>query len=111
MRENLLTPEFCEEEGHRQDNRASIVRTPNGTYPHLTPSMKESICVYANLEDFLTAHDPGWSYIGLQDGVFHRFPAIPRMRGIEGGDELLNGCEPYDPRLRPWHVMMLFLKY
>ena len=72
--ENLLTPEFCEEEGHRQDNRASIVRTPNGTYPHLTPSMKESICVYAHLEDFMITHDltddPGWSYIGLQDGVF-----------------------------------------
>lgn len=101
------TPGICEVEGRRLDNTTSIFRTPPGTNPDdLSDTLKESICVYQHMEDVARNYvgDSGWTYLGTRDGHFRRFPATATRRGVEGGDEHLNFCNTYDPRLRPWYV-------
>ena len=63
--------EICETDGRRVDYDNSVFHTPPGTNPKtLTDSLKESICVYKNLEDAVKEYgrdEIGWIYIGKCD--------------------------------------------
>eukprot|EP00210_Caulerpa_lentillifera_P007398 g7071.t1 len=88
---------------------ASAFRTPpNTNIKTLTPRLKESICLYANLEKtmkkLLKDQVPTWIYFGGVDGSMRIYPASSRTRGLKNGDEMLGGCDPYEPRTRPWFV-------
>ena len=60
--------DICKTDGRRVDYNNSIFRTPRGTNPkRLTDSLKESICVYKQLEDVVKEYgrdEIGWIYIG-----------------------------------------------
>eukprot|EP00210_Caulerpa_lentillifera_P005946 g5681.t1 len=88
---------------------SSLFRTPpNINIRKLSAKLKESICVFSNLEstmkELLTDVNPSWLYFGGVDGSFRIYPGLARQRGVENGDPLLGHCRPYDPRIRPWFI-------
>eukprot|EP00210_Caulerpa_lentillifera_P007393 g7066.t1 len=101
---------YCgERAGRLIDSESSAFRTPPNTNIHtLTPRLKESICLYKNLEDtmkeLLDSDEPTWIYFGGVDGSMRMYPAFGRTRGLKDGDEMLGGCRQYDPRIRPWFI-------
>eukprot|EP00210_Caulerpa_lentillifera_P007395 g7068.t1 len=103
-------PSFCGEcEGRFLGFEASAFRTPpNTNIEDMSPRLKESICVYANLEplimELLEDDIPTWTYFGGVDGMMRIYPVSARTRGLENEDDLLGGCDQYDPRIRPWFI-------
>eukprot|EP00210_Caulerpa_lentillifera_P007391 g7064.t1 len=88
---------------------SSAFRTPpNTNIAKLTPRLKESICLYANLEplmkELLGDGLPTWIYFGGVDGSMRIYPTAARTRGLKGADNMLGGCSQYDPRIRPWFI-------
>jgi len=77
--------------GRRINFNSSEFRTPPNTdINQLSSRVKESICLYSNLEpsmkELVPAEDPSWVYFGGVDGVTRMYPASPRQRGVENGD-------------------------
>eukprot|EP00210_Caulerpa_lentillifera_P005936 g5674.t1 len=96
-------------EGRNINFDCSDVRTPPNTdIRNLSPRVKESICLYSNLEPLMkqlvSEEDSSSLYFGGTDGVMRSYPASPRQRGVENGDAQLGQCRPYDPRIRPWFI-------
>eukprot|EP00210_Caulerpa_lentillifera_P007392 g7065.t1 len=88
---------------------SSILTPPNTNIARMSPRLKESICVYANLEpvirELLEDGLPTWTYFGGVDGSFRFYPTFAQPRGEEdGADSMLGGCRHYDPRIRPWFI-------
>eukprot|EP00210_Caulerpa_lentillifera_P005947 g5682.t1 len=56
------------------------------------------------MKRLVPAEDPSWVYFGGVDGVMRIYPASPRQRGVQNGDDELGQCRSYDPRIRPWFI-------
>ena len=100
--------ELCGEQcpGQLIDYNQSIVRLPPETDPRaMSPSLKESICTYRDLDTLFPdfPRDLAWTYLGTTDGHFRRWPASGRTRAANG-EPLLGNCRSYDPRTRPWYI-------
>ncbi|GMH39464.1 hypothetical protein BSKO_07362 [Bryopsis sp. KO-2023] len=91
--------------GSLLDYTQSAVRLAGGTDPkNMTAQVKETICTFAALDDeFLRSKVDTWSYFGATDGTFRIFPVRQRHR-VPDGDELVQGCAPFDARVRPWYI-------
>ena len=76
--------DMCETAGRRVDYDNSIFRTPRGTNPKkLTDSLKESICVYKNLENVVKEYgrdEIGWIYIGKGESTCFRAHGLSQER-------------------------------
>eukprot|EP00210_Caulerpa_lentillifera_P005932 g5671.t1 len=74
----------------------------------MSARLKEEICLYANLEplmkELVTREEGNWIYFGGTEGHIRIYPSLARHRDLDDGDELLNGCEQFDPRHRPWFI-------
>ena len=100
--------ELCGEScsGQLIDYNQTIVRLPPDTDPSaMSPSLKESICTYRDLDTLFRDFPPdlAWTYLGTTDGHFRRWPASGRTRAVNG-EPLLGDCRSYDPRTRPWYI-------
>ena len=82
---NLGELKMCEADGRRVDYGNSIFRTPFGTDPEtLTGNLKESTCVYKQLEDVVKDYsrdEIGWIYIGKGNSHSFDFDMVCRNTG------------------------------
>ncbi|GMH39472.1 hypothetical protein BSKO_07370 [Bryopsis sp. KO-2023] len=87
------------------DYTQSAVRVAPGTNPtNLTAQVKETLCTFASLDSvFPQSKVDTWSYIGTIDGSFRIHPVRQRRRDPDG-EKYFQGCESYDPRIRPWYI-------
>lgn len=96
-------------EGRLIDFGRSYFRVPPNTQLNgLSHRLKESICLYANLEpvmkELVNETSPEWIFFGGVDGMMRSYPGSNRRQGLASEDDELQGCRPFEPRIRPWFI-------
>eukprot|EP00210_Caulerpa_lentillifera_P007409 g7080.t1 len=96
-------------QGRMINFNSSVFMTPPGSNAlSLSPRLKESICLYSNLEplmkELVPTANPSWLYFGGVDGSIRIYPAFLWEREVEDRNERLGQCRSYDPRIRPWFI-------
>eukprot|EP00210_Caulerpa_lentillifera_P005931 g5670.t1 len=87
----------------------SAIKTPPDTpLQDMEHRLKEAICLYSHLEPFMKTlvnqtHGNFLHFSGTE-GHQRIYPVLARHRKLPNGDEELNGCVKYDPRIRPWFL-------
>lgn len=103
--------EFCGpkcEERRIHMNASAFRLPPNTNIKKVNAQLKESVCLYSNLEpvmkELVAGRSHSWIYFGGLDGSHRIFPLLARELILGNKLKGIDRCKPYDPRIRPWFI-------